>query len=77
MRWTTSKHPRPLRGLTPSARRRQAFRPLVEPLESRLAPANVDVLTFHNDNMRSGVNTQEDILTPANVNSIQFGRLFS
>jgi hypothetical protein len=46
-------------------------------LETRLAPANVDVLTFHNDDMRSAANRQEDILTPANVNSTQFGRLFS
>src|SRR5262249_53723174 len=35
-----------------------------------------DVLTFHNDNFRSGANTQETILNPANVNSTQFGRLF-
>jgi hypothetical protein len=46
-------------------------------LEPRLAPANVDVLTFHNDNFRTGANTQETILTPANVNPQDFGRLFS
>jgi hypothetical protein len=35
------------------------------------------VLTFHNDNLRSGANIQETVLTPANVNPGQFGRLFS
>jgi hypothetical protein len=35
-----------------------------------------DVLTFHNDNSRSGANTNETILNTSNVNSTQFGRLF-
>ncbi|HLK21289.1 MAG TPA: hypothetical protein VKT81_20200, partial [Bryobacteraceae bacterium] len=34
------------------------------------------VLTWHNDNARSGHNLQETILTPANVNSTTFGKLF-
>jgi hypothetical protein len=50
---------------------------VLEALETRLAPANVDVLTFHNDNFRTGANTQETVLTPANVNADSFGRLFS
>lgn len=33
------------------------------------------VLTFHNDNARDGLNTSEKILTPANVNAAQFGKL--
>jgi hypothetical protein len=37
----------------------------------------VNVLTAHNDNARDGQNTKETILTPANVNSTQFGKLFS
>jgi hypothetical protein len=39
--------------------------------------AQVNVTTYHNDNARTGQNTQETILTPANVNSGQFGKLFS
>src|SRR5579864_1665717 len=35
------------------------------------------VLTYHNDNARDGAFTAETILTPANVNSSQFGKLFS
>jgi hypothetical protein len=35
------------------------------------------VFTYHNDNARTGQNTQETVLTPANVNSTQFGKLFS
>jgi len=37
----------------------------------------VDVLTQHNDLARTGANTSETILTPANVNSTNFGMLFA
>ncbi len=37
----------------------------------------VDVLTYHNDNMRSGLNGGESVLTPANVNAGTFGKLLS
>jgi Bacterial Ig-like domain (group 3) len=41
------------------------------------APAQVNVTTYHNDIARTGQNTQETVLTPANVNSTQFGKLFT
>jgi hypothetical protein len=39
------------------------------------ATSTTDVLTYHNDNSRSGQNLTETILTPATVNSTKFGLL--
>jgi hypothetical protein len=36
-----------------------------------------DVLTYHNNNSRTGLNSLETTLTPTNVNSASFGRLFT
>ncbi|MGA9508711.1 MAG: Ig-like domain-containing protein [Candidatus Sulfotelmatobacter sp.] len=39
--------------------------------------SQVNVTTFHYDNARTGQNTKETVLTPANVNSTEFGKLFT
>ena len=47
---------------------------------SGLAPialcASENVLTWHNDGARSGLNPNETVLAPANVNQTDFGKLF-
>src|SRR5579875_422430 len=40
-----------------------------------VSPTAPDVTTYHNDNARDGLNAQETILTPSNVNSAQFGKI--
>ena len=39
--------------------------------------AQVNVLTYQYDNTRAGANRSETLLTPVNVNSGTFGKLFS
>ncbi len=41
------------------------------------ASAPVSITTYHVDLARTGLNPQEAVLTPANVNQAQFGKLFS
>src|SRR3984893_1559464 len=45
------------------------------PSTNSAAPSSIDVVTYHYDNLRTGENTNEAILTPMNVNSIKFGKL--
>jgi fibronectin type 3 domain-containing protein len=75
MRWSPSLVFRSLR--RPVARRpfRNSYRPLLESLESRLAPT-ASMLTYHVDNFSTGLNSNETTLTPANVNPTTFGKLF-
>ena len=42
-----------------------------------MASGQVNVTTYHNDIARSGQNAQEALLSPANVNASQFGKLFT
>jgi hypothetical protein len=55
--------------------------PIITGLLLALSPLNAragaNVLTQHNDNARSGLNTNETQLTPANVGSTNFGQLFT
>src|ERR1700744_4584566 len=39
--------------------------------------AQTNVLTYHNDNARTGQNLSETILTPSNVTPSGFGKLFA
>ena len=50
---------------------------MVSPTRLVQAITPVDVLTYHNDNLRSGHNFNEVLLTPANVNARTFGKLFA
>lgn len=46
-------------------------------LSSLVSQAQVQITTYHNDNLRTGLNSLEKTLTPSNVNAGQFGLLFN
>jgi hypothetical protein len=60
-------------------RRPRSFRPGMEQVETRrlLAAAAADVLTYHDDNSRTGQDLDETVLNPSNVNPASFGKLFT
>ena len=66
--------------VAPNAMRRRraahAWFPSVERLERRQM-LSASVLSYHNDNASDGQNTQETVLTPSNVNSTSFGKVFT
>ncbi|HWO32745.1 MAG TPA: hypothetical protein VNO32_28445, partial [Candidatus Acidoferrum sp.] len=47
------------------------------PMLSISADSQTAMYTYHNDSTRSGLNSNETLLTPANVNQNQFGKLFA
>jgi hypothetical protein len=62
----------------PARRHRASLRlvPGTIPLEVRLLPSS-DVLTYHEDNTRSGWDSNETTLNPINVSPSSFGKLFN
>jgi PQQ enzyme repeat len=67
--------------LLPAIFRSRATRAIVLALEilclGTLPVLSQDVLTYHNDNFRDGLNAKETILTLGNVNLASFGKLFT
>ena len=50
------------------------FQPAIAALEDRQL-MSADILTYHDDNARSGLNSNETTLTPSNVNATTFGKV--
>ncbi len=46
------------------------------PVQQPVVQPVTGMLTYHNDNSRTGLNANETTLTPANVNAATFGKLF-
>src|SRR5215469_10928779 len=62
-------------GLSPHAAAHATALAMSQP--SAPSAGGTDVLTYHNDNSRTGANLNETTLTPTNVNASSFGKLFS
>jgi hypothetical protein len=81
--WTLNLHRRNQKPARRQPFNRKCYRPLVENLESRLAPANVDILSGHYDTFLTAQNLQETVLhpgpvsDPTAVNATNFGTLAS
>ncbi len=73
-KWTV-RQSRPSRKATLRQRWLRAFRPVVESLETRLTPSNVDVTMFHYTPDIQGWDNQESALSPSTVNQTAFGKL--
>ena len=65
----------PQRRTRPSVHRSRRL--MLERLESRRMLSATNILTYLNDLSGTGANTSETTLTPANVNTSNFGKLFS
>jgi len=89
--WYAGTHPNygllllsyPDNGLLFHARESGAHVPVLEidttnsaPVSSGNPAPSSDVLTYHNDNARTGQNLREEILTPASVTAGHFGKLW-
>ncbi len=55
---------------------RRSIKLAIEEFESRLSPS-VSVLSYHGDSGSTGLNPNETLLTPSNVNVATFGKLYS
>jgi hypothetical protein len=53
-----------------------ASTPAPDPVPPPVLPTGI-IVTYHNDNQRTGQNVGETLLTPENVNSTGFGKVFS
>src|SRR6267378_637201 len=53
----------------------QVTSPSPSPSPSPGPSSQTDVITYHYDNARTGANLTETVLTPANVNATQFGKI--
>jgi hypothetical protein len=51
--------------------------PAITPTPTPGVTASESVLTYHNDDQRTGLNANETILNPSNVNASSFGKVFS